>query len=547
MNFKKITPIFLIITLIVSFSLVWSLILPIYEWPTDYGHHFYISMTNTDSKLYEDYFTHKGPILVFVIDLFQFFLGSTWQSSIWILLLLTLLFFASISIISYNYSNNYLVTIISLLYVIFYFRYQKSDIFVDLINIPLLLTGFLFFIKGIQKKGLKKNFYFATFFLFLSLLTRIDSAIYLIGMLFIFLSYLIKEKKYDLLDKYFLLKNLIICIITFLFFSYFYKFNLNSFVDNNISFNLIYAEHDYIKFKNLGSLYALMPSKLLAYILFLKIFFYFQKKHHFGKYFSISLIIITFFQIFILFQKYESLLLFFLIFLIEILIIYFLIFYKKKLNDYELFTVLILNFLSFFIFLYSGSLKLQHIFITLPGSLILIIYFLKNLSTSGYKFSNLILILLFSLFLYQSEKILRTTKEIYKSDNTISFKNGIDNLFYDKLLIEDNSLIQLIKKKNPPIICGGGWLHIFAQTKSNGLMFDWWIYDVRKRNTSIKNELFYENLFKKNFGEYLLINNECVENIIFNKSKEIRKILDNSLMVGEYLLFKDNYQYRKLK
>ena len=547
MNIKKFTFFFLIISLITTFSFFWSLILPIYEWPTDYGHHFYIAMSNTDSRLYEDYFTHKGPVLVFIIDFFQFFFGSTWQSSIWILFALTLFFLVSIAVFSYNYSKNYLITILSLLYVISYFRYQKSDIFVDLINIPFLIAGFIFFIRGINEDGVIKNFYFSSFFLFVCILTRIDNSIYLIGLLSIFLFYSIKEKKYYLLDKFLILKNFLIFFFTFLFFSYFYKFNLISFIDKNILFNLAYAENDYVKFKNLGSLYALIPNKLFAYILFLKALFYFKNISQLGKYFSICLIIIFFFQIIFFIQKYEFLIFFVSIFVLKILIIYFLIFYKKKYNNHELFVILVLNFLSFFIFLYSGSLKLNHIFFTLSGSLMLTLFFLKQLSISNHKFTNLFLILFLLLFVYQSEKIFRTINQIYEKDKTIVFKNGIDNLFYDNTLIKNNSLIQLINKKDLPIVCGRGWLHIFSETTSKGLMFDWWIYDVRKNNISIKNEIFLSKLLKKDFGEYFLINKECVDSKIFNKSNEIEKILKNSLKIKEYSMFKVSYQYRKLK
>ena len=84
--------IFLIFFIILIFSLSWPLILPAHDWPTDYGHHFYISMTNSDQGLYKDFFTHKGPVLVLFIDILQFFFGTTWRSSISVLILLTLFF-----------------------------------------------------------------------------------------------------------------------------------------------------------------------------------------------------------------------------------------------------------------------------------------------------------------------------------------------------------------------------------------------------------------------------------------------------------------------
>ena len=64
----------IILFVIIIFSIVWPFMLPLSNWPADYGHHFYISMTNTDKALYKDFFTHKGPVLVFFIDFFQFIL-----------------------------------------------------------------------------------------------------------------------------------------------------------------------------------------------------------------------------------------------------------------------------------------------------------------------------------------------------------------------------------------------------------------------------------------------------------------------------------------
>ena len=123
---KEKLSLIIILFIILIFSISWSLLLPINNWPTDYGHHFYISMTNSGKSLYKDFFTHKGPVLVLFIDFFQYFLGTSWRSSIGVLIFLTLFFFTIVTFTSYKYSKNYIIGLIAILYTIFFFRYQSS-------------------------------------------------------------------------------------------------------------------------------------------------------------------------------------------------------------------------------------------------------------------------------------------------------------------------------------------------------------------------------------------------------------------------------------
>ena len=57
--------------------------LPGFDWETDYGHYYYISMFNEGNKeFYNDFFIHKGPVAIFVLDLIGFFIGYGWKESI---------------------------------------------------------------------------------------------------------------------------------------------------------------------------------------------------------------------------------------------------------------------------------------------------------------------------------------------------------------------------------------------------------------------------------------------------------------------------------
>ena len=272
-------------------------------------------MFNENTSFYNDYFTHKGPILVFYIDILQNFFGNSWKSSIWILFLITFIFLSCSAYVAYQYSKNYLTVFLITIYVIFYFRYQTSDIFVDLINLPFILFSFLYFLKGLKNNSKINNFYLSAIFLFVSLLTRIDTLLYFLSLFLIFITYSLQEQKKYLLKINFYLKIMLIFFFIFLFFSILYNFNLYEFLEKNIFFNMIYAEDDYSKFKNLGSLYALIPYKLYSYVLIIKALFYWNNKIKLSKNFKYILIAITIIQIIYFLQKIENLFLFNFIFI----------------------------------------------------------------------------------------------------------------------------------------------------------------------------------------------------------------------------------------
>ena len=79
---KLILEITILIFLIFIAFLI-SLHLPGFDWETDYGHYYYISMFNEENKeFYNDFFIHKGPVAIFVLDLIGFFIGYGWKESI---------------------------------------------------------------------------------------------------------------------------------------------------------------------------------------------------------------------------------------------------------------------------------------------------------------------------------------------------------------------------------------------------------------------------------------------------------------------------------
>ena len=99
---KKTFPLLIIII----FSLAWSMQLPLQNWPTDYGHHFYVSAFNDNLSIYKDFFLHKGPILVFFIDIYQNLVGIGWRESIVILFILSFIFLTTSFVVTLNVSKN---------------------------------------------------------------------------------------------------------------------------------------------------------------------------------------------------------------------------------------------------------------------------------------------------------------------------------------------------------------------------------------------------------------------------------------------------------
>lgn len=310
---------------------------------------------------------------------------------------------------------------------------------------------------------------------------------------------------------------------------------------------MMYAGDDYRKFSNLGSLFALIPYKHYSIILIFKLIYFIKLSHKIGTKDSIIFSIFTVIQFLIFIQKFENLFLFFSIFIFEIFYITFLIINNKSKN-YELLFVLLLNFSSFFIYLFSGSYKLNHSFILIPGTLIFSLYFLKNTFKENTFYKNLSFLILILIFFYQSEKIHRYISKSLNESEFISLKNDISNYFYDHTIIENNDLVKIIRNNNTPIICGRGWLHIFSNTKSRGLMFDWWMYDDRKKIKFNKHDDYIRNLINREYGDYFLINSECVNNKIFSENIYIITLLQNSHKINELKHLNNvSYHYRKLK
>ncbi len=514
-----------VVVLLIFVAFLISLHLPGFEWETDYGHYYYISMFNDGNKeFYNDFFIHKGPVAIFVLDIVGFLIGYGWKQSIIsyfaaIILLISSFYF----FIRYETKNLFLL-ILSFIFFFTFFRNQGSNIYIELILNSFLFLSLIFFKKYIQTS--KANYLYLFIFLYsLSIYTRIDAIIYTIVFFIIFIIYILRENKIKELNIFFFIKFLALSFIVLIIFSFFYNFSFNDFLINNVYFNIEYGNsEDYLKFRNLDLIFHLTPNKILTSVLIIKALFYFFEKFDLNKRYNYLLVLISIIQAIIYLKKLNYVYLFNLIYFFEILTLLFIFFKKKKYSNYNLLIAVLLNFSSIFIFLYSGSLKINHIFMLLFGYCVFFIFFVKFLFDKKFKFKRIIIFIFIILNLDQVDKIYSSIKNPIINNEYIKIENGLQNFFYDPKYINENEVVNKIGELNTPVICDRGWLHVFNEKISNGFMLDWWFYDDHhkiKRKDNVEN--LVNDIIDKHYSNYFLIEKECVENKRFSENYLIKK------------------------
>ncbi len=318
--FKSFTYKSFFVLILLLLSLIISLHLPGYNWETDYGHHYYISMFNDKFlNLYENFHFHKGPVSIFLLDIIGSILGYGWKQSIIAYSIFIFLFLIlGIFIVIKNYKNIFFV-LLSTIFILTFFRSQGSNIFHELVVNIFLLSSIYFFYNYLIDQN-KKNIFYFSFFFSIAVLTRIDTLIYSFPFLSLLMIVLYKKKKLRDLNLTFFLQNLSIFLLIFFLFSILYNFSINDFILNNIYFNLEYS-NDYKSFKNLSYLYHLLPNKIILFIIFVKSMFYLSEDFSNQKIFKYLLFSISLIQFFLFLLKIDEVQLFIFVFIIEIILI----------------------------------------------------------------------------------------------------------------------------------------------------------------------------------------------------------------------------------
>ena len=537
---------FFISLIIISFLI--SLHLPAKNWETDFGHFYYISMFNSDSKnLYLDFFWHKGPLIIFINDMISGIIGYGWKQSILVYFIFTLVAVYIFHTYVYFKYKSLIILFFSSVFFFTFFKSQGTHIYIDLVLISFLFLALVNYQKFIEKNSYK-YFYIFISFIISAILVRIETVIYLVPFALVFFIFVIKEKNFKIINLRFITVCTLVIISIFLLLLNLNSFNFNDFYLSNITFNMEYANSDdYVRFKNLPIIYHMSPNKLIVLILILKSFYYFNSNLLINKKLKVFLAIVSLLQSALFLLKFNNIYIFNTLYLIEISILVFCFFKFKQFKNYELFMAILLNYTSIFIFLFSGSFKINHYLILLFGYSVHFVFFISQIMLIN-KIPKYFFIILFAILsVDQSHKIYNSIKNPLVRNEKINFEYFLNNFFYNFNYIKNNKMLSVITELNTPIICDRGWLHVFNEKKSNGYMFDWWFYDKKFKSLNFKKiSNFHNEIHQKKYSDYIIINKTCLENDRFSQSPYITTILDKSFKIDDLSFFNLKYELRQL-
>lgn len=325
---------FVIILIITFISILYSS--PFFsDLSTDMGAYYLgASLINESFILYQDWFDHKGPIIYGFLSILNYIIGKSIYA---IYFSITFIFAIFLCTIIYILSNNKFILFEKILILVFassFFYIQDFNFCISLIQYIFLFFAFHLYLN--QKIKL------SIFFITLSILTRIDSFIYLFPIIFHFF-FIQKNSIYETIK--FILTFVIIFLITLSILSIALNFGIQDYFKTNFIWNLkTYQNVDFI-------------TSYKIFILFFLNDIDFTVKYH-------------------------------LLYIYTLLLIYFFIFKKIyiKLNKKEILFLICICVSGSILFLISKSIKNYHImnlYLPIYFSIIYIIYknkiLLKNL------------------------------------------------------------------------------------------------------------------------------------------------------------------------
>ena len=98
---------------------------------------------NKLTNLYQNFHFHKGPISIFILDALGSIIGHGWKQSIVSYAIIIFLFFYKFSNYLKN-SRNIIYILLSIIFMLTFFRSQGSNIFHDLVVNIFLLSSMYF-------------------------------------------------------------------------------------------------------------------------------------------------------------------------------------------------------------------------------------------------------------------------------------------------------------------------------------------------------------------------------------------------------------------
>ena len=466
---------------------------------TDFGVYYAGSyFISDDYSLYSEHFSHKGPFFYFFIKAIGNLIGWGVSQSLITLFLTLMVFYIPLILVIKKYCKTFLAKITMILISISILFGQNSNSSIAFFQEGLLILSML---PLVNKKYKLKDFLITITFFSLAIFTRIDSIIFT-PLLFIHLLRTYKNKNKT--KKLFLfILFLTIPILFYLFFSSFFNFTLDQFIDSNFSFNSWYKENFFKSsdnifvstfqyFKRPTALLLSSQSLILPLTGALTFAFFLKLKKTF------------------LFNRKINLFLNNLIHHINIII------YKENVSW-------LIGILAIGGFILTNSDRDYHSLIfTCPLCFLIIV----NINKFFKNFSPIFLTLpLYLIYLY-AFICGRGLYSLYKSSNYI--------LPYNKTLeyIKDNDVF-------PEIVGGRGWPYLFANKKPIRAINDWWLYNLEKPYITKNLKKQHEKLLDREKGYVFWINNNLSESNIDNGLlEEIKSKSEKIEDQGYYSMYK---------
>ena len=267
---------FIIFYAFVSFILATTLLENL---PSDYGAYYASSMFFADDySLYNEAFDHKGPAYYLFIkvigDLFgwgSYYLFLPFYFTV-LFFLLSIFFFLKTFL-----KNNDKIFILSFA-AIATLSFQSGNGSLVFFQIACILFHMSFLIKFVNT-NIFYNYIFSIIFFLFAVFTRIDGLIFMLLILF-HIMFLINDLKVKI---YCLITVSILTYILYAFFSNYFNFDLNMFLNSNVIFNFIYQDNYTAGFFShfhkpesvkiffgfgLGVLFLILLNKFLSYVKF---------------------------------------------------------------------------------------------------------------------------------------------------------------------------------------------------------------------------------------------------------------------------------------
>ncbi len=498
-NINKKTIILLQLLFLMVAIFLWSTLLYV-EWGTDFGiyysgSYFITTILDTENnfKLYSEFFEHKGPIYYFFLRIIGEIIGWGHHQAVISLYLSLLIFYIPIFIYVIKSTNSltssfFLITLSLLL-----LTDQPTNSSIIFFQMGLLLISFYFLIFNRENR----SFIFLSIFFFnLSVLTKIDSIIFVIPY-FVFFYFKIKSSN-DFNLKILVFYFICLPIILILLLKNIYGFSIYEFYDHNINFNLWYKNYsdtgnffyDFLKnFYRPDQFSAINKSFLLPIFIFILASYAVQKNN----------------QKKIKFEK----------------------------NELILFGII----LSGGIILFNSFSKDYHLLVLSAPILFFIIYNFRFLSKLKFLKILFIPVFLYAYFLQLGFIYADFNKKL----------NCVHDPFCDYSSQRNYiKTIESIKKDTNKVlhlIGGNGWIYFFSSKEPEHSPNDWWYYHKSNKfeNLALRNS--YNNLLKKEKGFKFWIDNSLLENKDFKESSKIINILKKSNLIenqGVYSMYEIN-------